>query len=207
MAFIALEGGEGAGKTTQFRSLMERRDTVFPAREVIFTREPGGTEYAERIRSLIIGEAGAHASAHTQLSLFFAARFDHVDNLIKPALERGAVVVTDRFAASTYAYQVASRAPELKPLFRAFMDELKDCMPALTIFIDVPPEIGRARVLERTGEVSHLDLVTLEQYERRRDGYFEYMRDVAPDSTVVIDGNRDPESVHQDIVRAIQQVV
>ena len=145
--FITLEGPEGAGKSTNREYLAERmkRQGI----EVVLTREPGGTPLAERIRELLLAPSDEVMGANTELLLVFAARAQHLEGVIKPALARGAVVLCDRFTDATYAYQGGGRGlPEARiALLENFVQgELR---PDLTLVFDLPVEIGLARAAAR----------------------------------------------------------
>lgn len=167
--FISLEGGEGAGKTTVLNAL--RAALQDSGREVVSTREPGGTPLAERIRKLLLGNAadnGCEAPApETELLLMFAARAQHVRETILPALERGAWVISDRFTDSSYAYQGAGRG-----LDSGLIDELErrvvGLQPGLTLLLDVDVGEGRDRT---RGRDPHPDRI-----EREHDDFFERVR-------------------------------
>ena len=182
--FITIEGSEGVGKTTQIAAL---RDSLLArGLEVIVTREPGGTPRAERIRELL---------------LMFAARATHIENLIRPALERGAWVVCDRFTDATYAYQGEGRGvrrKEIASLERFVQAELR---PDLTLLLDAPIEIGAARAAARDGEGGVRDRFEQERrdfFERVRACYLERARS-QPGRIAVIDATADRESVQQAI--------
>ena len=148
--FISLEGGEGAGKSTQARLLAVWLGAR--GREVVLTREPGGSPGAEAIRAMLVEGAADRWSAVSETLLMYAARRDHIERLIEPALERGAWVVCDRFLDSTRAYQgVAGGAPTglIAALER---DVVGAVTPDLTLILDMPVEIGLARAAERGGE-------------------------------------------------------
>lgn len=167
--FISLEGGEGAGKTTVLNAL--RAALQDSGREVVSTREPGGTPLAERIRKLLLGNAadnGCEAPApETELLLMFAARAQHVRETILPALARGAWVISDRFTDSSYAYQGAGRG-----LDSGLIDELErrvvGLQPGLTLLLDVDVGEGRDRT---RGRDPHPDRI-----EREHDDFFERVR-------------------------------
>lgn len=145
--FITIEGGEGVGKSTQIGAL---RDWLAEqGLEVVLTREPGGTPRAERIRALLLEPSEEAMPATCELLLMFAARATHVENLIKPALARGAWVVCDRFIDATYAYQGGGRGFDrelIKTLERAVLGSLR---PDLTLLLDAPVAIGAARARSR----------------------------------------------------------
>lgn len=146
--FITFEGGEGTGKTTQIRSLVHRLlEFGLP---VLKTREPGGTSGAEMIRSLLLTGAAKDLGPDIEAVLFSAARIDHVDRTIRPALARGTWVVSDRFADSTRVYQglAGVEIPLLSAMERISLDGVR---PDLTIVLDLDPEIGRARAAARRG--------------------------------------------------------
>ena len=132
--FIVFEGCEGVGKSTQLRFLQEYLKEI--GRDAVFTREPGGTPLAEKIRNLILTE---EMSAETEAALFAAARCDHIDNLILPSLKAGKLVVCDRYIDSSFAYQAYARG--LGEEFIGKMNEyaLKTCMPEAVIFLDMDP--------------------------------------------------------------------
>ena len=167
--FISLEGGEGAGKTTVLNAL--RAALQEDGREVVSTREPGGTPLAERIRSLLLGSAadnGCEAPApETELLLMFAARAQHVRETILPALERGAWVISDRFSDSSYAYQGAGRG--LDGVFIAELEHrVVGLQPGLTLLLDVDVGEGRERTRGR-------DLYP-DRIEREHDDFFQRVR-------------------------------
>ncbi|MGB1829603.1 MAG: dTMP kinase, partial [Paracoccaceae bacterium] len=144
--FITFEGIDGSGKSTQVKYLANRLMTL--GREVVLTREPGGSTGAEEIRSLVLEGAPERWSAETEILLFTAARRDHMEKLILPALEDGKIVICDRFADSTRMYQGLTRGD-----LRSTVDSLTDLMikrqPDLTILIDMDPELGHRRAKAR----------------------------------------------------------
>ena len=147
--FITFEGGEGGGKSTQLRLLAQRLGDL--GGEVVATREPGGSPGAEAIRDLLVRGAADRWSAMTETLLMYAARRDHLERVIKPALDRGAWVLCDRFADSTRAYQGAAGGTD--PAFIAELEAhvLGDIRPDLTLILDLPPEAGLARAASRAG--------------------------------------------------------
>lgn len=162
---VSLEGGEGAGKTTVLNAL---RDALLrDGREVVSTREPGGTPLAERIRELLLNPDGERIAAETELLLMFASRAQHVRETVQPALARGAWVISDRFTDSSYAYQGGGRGLDL-----AFIAELErrvvGIRPGLTLLLDLGVSQGRERTLGR-------DLYP-DRIERERDDFFERVR-------------------------------
>jgi dTMP kinase len=163
--FVSLEGGEGAGKTTALNALREA--LLRDGREVVSTREPGGTPLAERIRELLLNPEGERIAAETELLLMFASRAQHVRETVLPALERGAWVISDRFTDSSYAYQGGGRGLDL-----AFIAELErrvvGIRPGLTLLLDLGVSQGRERTLGR-------DLYP-DRIERERDDFFERVR-------------------------------
>ena len=145
--FITFEGGEGAGKSTQVGLLAMR--LAAQGRDVVRTREPGGSPGGEAIRALLVTGGADRWSATTETLLMNAARCDHIERVIAPALQRGAVVICDRFADSTRAYQGAAggAAPELIAALEAAV--VGDTRPDLTFILDLPVEIGLARAAGR----------------------------------------------------------
>lgn len=135
--FIVFEGGDGCGKSTQSKLLVESLKAENPEREVLWTREPGGTPGAEEIRGLLMSGSENKWSAETELLLFNAARRDHVEKVIQPALERGAIVICDRFVGSTIAYQ-GVRGAELAQKAKRVHEEMIGLNPDLTLLLDRP---------------------------------------------------------------------
>lgn len=163
--FITLEGPEGAGKSTNREYLAERlRDQGI---EVVLTREPGGTPLAERIREILLAPSDEVMGVDTELLLVFAARAQHLEGVIKPALSRGAVVLCDRFTDATYAYQGGGRGlPEARiALLENFVQG--DLRPDLTLVFDLPVEIGLARAAARG---------RLDRFEQEQRSFFEAVR-------------------------------
>ncbi len=198
--FVSFEGIDGSGKSTQARLLADRLRGA--GREVVLTREPGGSPGAEEIRKLLLTGAGDRWSPETELLLFTAARRDHLERVIAPAIERGAVVISDRFADSTRVYQGVGRA-DLRPV----VDELHALMiarePDLTLLIDIGPREGLARAAERGGGEARFEDFGEGLQNRLRAGFLALAEEF-PDRVAVIDGARPPEAVAVDVARAVE---
>lgn len=176
--FISVEGGEGAGKSTLIRFLRKRLEEK--GLEVVTTREPGGSFLGEEIRELLLHvRRDEPVVAKAELFLFLAARAQHVETLIRPSLEAGKVVITDRFSDSTLAYQSTARGltlGEVRHLCELVEDHIT---PSLTFFLDVDPKIGvrRARKRSLKAEVGYdrLEEESLQFHERVRDGFLKQL--------------------------------
>lgn len=194
--FISFEGIDGSGKSTQARMLAAHlRDTGV---DVVLTREPGGSPGAEDIRKLLVTGAPDRWSAETEILLFTAARRDHLEKTILPALSRGAVVITDRFADSTRVYQGVARGD-----LRAVVDTLHDRMigrdPDLTLIIDTDPRSALARGLARRSGEDRFEDLGLAFQQALRAGFLALAREY-PDRCRVIDGNREATAISADIL-------
>jgi len=203
--FVTLEGGEGAGKSTQAQLLAQRLAALGVS--VVVTREPGGSPGAEAIRELILSGKAEPFGPAGEAILFSAARIDHVDHTIAPALERGAWVVCDRFADSTRAYQGV--AGKLDPALIASLERVAigEIRPDLTLVLDVPTEEGLARAAARRGENGKAD-----RFEREGAIFHETLRkaflDIArgePKRCAVIDADKPPEEVSQAIWACVRE--
>jgi dTMP kinase len=201
--FVTLEGGEGAGKSTQMRLLQER--LAERGVEAIATREPGGSPHAEALREALLGGKAAPLGPLGEAILFSAARIDHLDRLIKPALARGAWVISDRFADSTRAYQGARGGVDPRLIALLERVALLGAKPDLTIILDVPAEIGleRARRRRRPDESpDRFEREGLAFHEGLRQAYLEIAAS-EPGRCCVVDA-RAPE---QEVAQAIWHVV
>jgi dTMP kinase len=190
--FITIEGGEGAGKSTQVRRLTER--LRLRGIDVVTTREPGGSPGAEIVRHVILSGAAKPLGPTTEAMLFAAARDDHVQSLIRPALERGAWVISDRFMDSTRVYQGALGRVDQKLIEALEHVTVGDCAPTLTFVLDVPYEVGVARLKERGNASDRFESEDREFHERLRDGFRELARS-EPDRCVLIDASQGPDVV------------
>jgi dTMP kinase len=201
---IAFEGPEGSGKSTQARRLAERLSAA--GVDVVLTREPGGTAIGEQIRAIVLDPANCAMLAETEALLYSAARAQHVGEVIRPALERGAVVVCDRYADSTLAYQGGGRGLAIDGL-RAIQELATGGLePSLRILLDLPVEVGLARRLGSGEEVNRLDLAEFEFHRRVRSAYRE-LAAADPGSWATIDADQPTEDVTEQIVRTVTQRV
>jgi dTMP kinase len=197
--FITLEGGEGAGKSTQARLLAQTLESL--GISVIVTREPGGSPGAESLREVILSGAAEPFGAAAEAILFSAARIDHVDNTIAPALARGAWVISDRFADSTRAYQGA--ADKVDPALIASLERIAvgEIHPDLTLILDLPARKGLARAASRRGPKARADRFEGEDFafhETLREAFLAIGR-AEPQRCAIINADR-PQ---QDVARAI----
>ncbi len=197
--FITVEGGEGAGKSTNIAAAK----AWFESRgyRVTLTREPGGTPLAEQIRSLVLADHSEAVAPITELLLMFASRSQHLAEVIQPALARGDVVICDRFTDATYAYQGYGRGMSTSDI--AVLEQLVqgDLRPDLTIVFDIDPSVG----MQRAGARGSLDRIEKEQFaffERVRAGYLELAGN-APQRYKVIDAEQSISNVEQQLTRAL----
>ena len=197
--FISFEGIDGSGKSTQARMLADRlRDA---GHDVVLTREPGGSPGGEEIRALVLQGDPDRWSAETELLLFTAARRDHMERIILPALESGQIVICDRFADSTRMYQGLSRGD-----LRATVDALHDLMigrePDLTLLIDMDPGRGLARAKGRNGTEERFEDFGADLQAKMRSGFLSLSEEFK-DRFTVINGARDIENVASDITKTV----
>ena len=200
--FITFEGGEGAGKSTQLKRLAQRLDAA--GREVVTTREPGGSLGAESIRDLVLNGAADRWSPVTETLLMYAARRDHVERVIRPGLARGAWVVCDRFADSTRAYQGAAggTAPALIAALEAHI--LEATRPDLTLVFDLPAEAGLARAQARAGVAEmRFESKGLAFHQRLREAFLTIAA-AEPARCVLIDAAGSIEAVEAQVWSAVQ---
>jgi dTMP kinase len=193
---MTLEGGEGSGKTTQARRLCER--LTAQGLDVLYTREPGGTLLAERLRSILLDHSGETIAPETEACLIFAARRQHVDHVIKPALARGVTVVCDRFSDSTMAYQGYGRGLDLR-ILRTMNDWATGKLaPQLTLLFDVPVAVGLSRRRGRAATQNRLDREAERFHRKVRTGFHALARR-EPRRIMVIDSTQQLESVTQTV--------
>ncbi|MET0984462.1 MAG: dTMP kinase [Steroidobacteraceae bacterium] len=206
--FITLEGGEGAGKSTQLALVCELIRAA--GHEVVATREPGGTPRAEQIRSLLLDKTSEPMPAPCELLLMFAARSSHLENLIKPALARGAWVVCDRFTDASYAYQGAGRGMALEHIHALETIVQAGLKPDLTLLLDTPIDVGLQRAQQRNRtQHSEADRFESEQaafFERVRNGYLEIAKR-EPQRVRLIDASRPIEQVSADVRAALHDFI
>ncbi len=199
--FITLEGGEGAGKSTQIKLLAEAfAKAGIPA---ITTREPGGSPGAEAIRNLVVTGTTDRWHPTTEALLFMAARYDHLETKIKPALARGEWVLCDRFYDSTYIYQGIA-----KNVGGAWLDHLyrmlfANTAPDLTLLLDLPPSVGLKRADKRGNTVeSRFEQMDVSFHETLREGFLTLAK-THPNRITTIDATADAATVHQSVIAAL----
>lgn len=197
--FVSFEGIDGSGKSTQARLLADHLRGM--GRDVVLTREPGGSPGAEEIRALVLQGDPDRWSARTEILLFTAARRDHLERTIQPALDAGKIVICDRFADSTRMYQGLSRGN-----LREAVDKLHDLMigvePDLTLLIDMDPAEGLSRALSRQGVEERFEDFGEDLQRQMRDGFLALAEEFE-DRFVVIDGGRDVKEVAQSVTDVV----
>ena len=202
--FITLEGGEGAGKSTQIRRLDEKLQSL--GIDTLLTREPGGTPGAEAIRHVILSGFAEQFGADVEAMLFSAARSDHVTHVIKPALEGGKLVICDRFFDSTRVYQGASGKVDMAFLKSLEKIACEDAWPDLTLILDLDPEEGMRRAgtrREEGVEPDRFEKENMDNQKLRRDAFRKIVED-EPERCVLIDANGSEEKVAQRIWEAVE---
>ena len=193
--FITIEGVEGAGKTTQLKRVQRSLEEL--GHEVTVTREPGGTPISEAIRRVLLDPANARMAPITELLLYEASRAQHVAELIRPALEEGRMVVCDRFADSTTAYQGAGRAIGLEKIRLLHDFATGGLWPDLTLVLDLPVQVGLERARAR-GRYDRLEQETIAFHDQVRQGFLELARG-EPDRIRIIDAAQSADAIAAEI--------
>lgn len=199
--FITIEGGEGVGKSTNIDAaisfLQENRI------DFIQTREPGGTLLAEKVRTLLLEDHGEDFDTTAELLLMFAARAQHLNTLIKPALDRGTWILCDRFTDATYAYQGGGRQLDTKLISQLETLVQHDLRPDLTIILDLNPAAGIERARQR-GELDRFEQEQLAFFQRVRASYLE-IAEREPQRCAVIDASRSVEEVRASLQQILKE--
>lgn len=199
--FITIEGGEGVGKSTNIdsiKSFLDEKGVAF-----FQTREPGGTLLAEKLRALLLEEHGEEFDSTAELLLMFAARAQHLNTLIRPALDRGTWVLCDRFTDATYAYQGGGRQLDNKLIAQLETLVQRDLRPDLTIILDLDPEAGIERARLR-GELDRFEQEQLAFFQRVRASYLEIAEN-EPLRCAVVDASRPVEEVRAAVQQILQE--
>lgn len=199
--FITLEGGEGAGKTTLAKALAAHLSAM--GRTVRVTREPGGTDNAEALRALLVEGETDRWSPLAETLILYAARTDHIERLIKPALARGEIVICDRFTDSTKAYQGAAGgldATRIQAIDDAVMDGFA---PDLTLIVDLDPEIGLARTKARGEDVTRFEKQRMSFHKALRQAFLDYAK-TDSQRYGIVDGSMSAEAVAETAMTALK---
>lgn len=203
--FITFEGGEGAGKSTQIGMLADALREA--GREVLVTREPGGSPGAEAVRHVLLSGAAEPFGPAMEAVLFAAARSDHVEQVIRPAVEAGKVVLCDRFMDSSRVYQGVTG--NLSPDFMRSLEEaaINGMVPDLTLILDLPAEEGMRRANARRGDggADRFEKETMDVHRRRRDAFLEIAR-AEPERCRVIDAGQEMNLVSADIINEVARL-
>ena len=198
--FITVEGTEGVGKSTNIKYLCEflRAQGI----DVVLTREPGGTPLAEELRELLLSPREERVSQDTELLLMFAARAQHIENVIRPALERGSWVISDRFTDATFAYQGGGRGVDMENIRTLERLVQHGLHPDLTLLLDLPVEVGLKRASARSAP-DRFEQEKLDFFEKVRGAYLQRAHD-EPHRFAVIDASQDIPDVERQIDQALR---
>jgi dTMP kinase len=202
--FVVFEGVEGAGKTTQIHQTADwLQSWGSQDKSVIITREPGGTKLGRQIRELLLDDPDSWVSNRTELLLYGADRAQHVESVIRPHLDRGDIVLCDRFTDSTIAYQGYGRGFDRDEIDRVNQLATGGLESDLTFWLDLDVEIGLQRVLSR-GKPDRMELATLDFHQRVRQGYQE-LANIYPNRIVLIDANQSELVIQMEIQAILKQ--
>ncbi|KKO51567.1 dTMP kinase [Paenibacillus sp. DMB20] len=203
--FITIEGGEGSGKTT----MIGRLSAYFQNHSIpyLITREPGGIEIAEKIRTVILDPKHTSMDARTEALLYAAARRQHLVERVEPALAEGLTVICDRFVDSSLVYQGLGRGIGMEEVWKINQFAIESRMPDLTLLLDIDPEVGMSRIMANgEREYNRLDMESMAFHRKVREGY----RKIAerdPERIKVIDASKSPALVEREMIRVLESAV
>ncbi|MEY8351078.1 dTMP kinase [Bacillus cereus] len=200
--FVTIEGPEGSGKSTLITKLLpyfEKKE-----QKVIATREPGGIAISEEIREILHKQEHTMMEARTEALLYAAARRQHLVEKVMPALERNYLVLCDRFIDSSLAYQGYARGLGVDKVYEINRFATEDCMPNLTIYLDIEPEVGLARIeKDANREVNRLDMESMKFHKRVREGYLQLV-DRFANRIVVVNADQSMEEIMEEVIQLIE---
>ncbi len=200
--FVTFEGGEGSGKSTAIKSLVEKLQNE--GYDILLTREPGGTPISEQIREVILNKENTEMDPVTEAFLYAASRRQHVVEKVKPALKEGKIVLCDRFLDSSLAYQGGARGLGFDMILEINKHAIDGLFPDVTVFFDLKPEIGLARISANSGrEVNRLDVEKMEFHEKVRNAFLTLAK-MYPNRYVIIDASKTPKEVLEETYNAIK---
>ncbi len=200
--FITFEGGEGAGKSTAIKRIVEKLTSE--GYKIVLTREPGGTPIAEEIRNVILNKKNTAMDPRTEALLYAASRRQHLVEKVIPALKEGKLVLCDRFLDSSLAYQGGARGIGIDTVYNMNLFATEGMLPDLTILFDIKPEEGLARIAANSQrEVNRLDVEKLTFHNKVRDSFHELAKKF-PERFVIVDASKTPDEVFADAYKAIE---
>lgn len=200
--FITIEGGEGSGKTSIIKLLLEdlKKENI----DAISTREPGGSKIAEQIRNVILNVDNVNMDYMTEALLYAASRRQHLEEVVKPAIDGGKLVICDRYIDSSLAYQGYARNLGIDNVYNINMYATNGFLPDLTILIDIPPEVGLERIKKNSREVDRLDLEKISFHKKVHEGYLLVSKKFSS-RIVIVDGNKPLDDVYKDVKKIIEE--
>ena len=202
--FLTMEGPDGSGKSTQIVKLKTYLEANgYP--DVVVTREPGGTAISEAVRNILLDRSYAEMDDHTEALLYAAARAQLVAQVIKPALEEGKAVISDRFVDSSAVYQGIARGLGVEKIYELNGFAMQDIWPDLTIHLDLPAEVGLARARSRA-QLDRMEAQSTVFHEKVAQGYRD-LAALAPERIVTIDAAGDIEAIHAAIIKQVERLL
>ncbi|WP_164796802.1 dTMP kinase [Priestia megaterium] len=203
--FITFEGPEGAGKTTIIHMVQQK--LIQEGYTIVLTREPGGIRIAEQIREIILNPSNTEMDARTEALLYAAARRQHLVEKVIPELNKGNIVLCDRFIDSSLAYQGNARGIGVEDIFAINQFAIEQMMPQATLYFDIEPEVGLERINKgRKDEINRLDLESLDFHYKVRDGYLSLLSEF-PERMRRIDANQSVEKVCEEAYKQIKLIL
>jgi len=203
--FITFEGPEGAGKTTIIHMVQQK--LIQDGYTIVLTREPGGIRIAEQIREIILNPSNTEMDARTEALLYAAARRQHLVEKVIPELNKGNIVLCDRFIDSSLAYQGNARGIGVEDIFAINQFAIEQTMPQATLYFDIEPEVGLERINKgRKDEINRLDLESLDFHYKVRDGYLSLLSEF-PERIRRIDANHSIEKVCEEAYKQIKLIL
>ena len=203
--FFTIEGPEGSGKTTVAKKVVEALEKE--GYKVLYTREPGGVGIAEKIRDIILDVNNTNLDPRSEALLYAASRRQHLIEKVIPALEKGYIVICDRFVDSSLAYQGHARGLGIDEIYNINLFAINDRFPDMTILLNIDPEVGLARIMKnRQDEVNRLDLEGMSFHKLVHEGY-EIIKEKYAERFTLVDGNNTPEVVFETVYKIIKDKI
>lgn len=202
--FITIEGCEGSGKTSIIKQICAYFDSE--GIKYLSTREPGGSIISEQIRNVILNVENTKMDYMTEALLYAASRRQHLEEIVKPALREGKIVICDRYLDSSLAYQGYARGLGIEEVYNINMYATSGFLPDLTIYIDIPVELGLSRIKDNNRDVNRLDLEKVSFHNKVREGYLKIAK-MYPERIKVVDGNGTRDEVFERVKKVLKEAL